>query len=77
MLTAGFDGVKTGVKNWWFTPFQSSRQPVYIQIPNTFGLNPHSLIGPIMNQLVYILGNAHMALGLTMFRRGKLNTPLK
>ena len=58
-------------------PFQSSRQPVYVQIPYTFGLNPHLLICPLKDQLVYILRNTHIALGLTTFRRGKLNTPLK
>ena len=40
MQTTGFNSVK----NWWFTPFQSSRQPVYIlevvPTPTTFGQIP-------------------------------------
>ena len=40
------------------------------EIKNTIGPNPHSLIGLFRNELVYILGNAHTAPGLTTFRRG-------
>ena len=65
MRTAGLDGVHS----------QSSRQPVCILILTT---PTYERIPTLFSrQLVHMLGDAHMALGLTTFSRGKLNTPLK